>query len=365
MKSKYILISLLLLSVLCCKSQEQTSSDTKYDQAIELGRQLMDSLLQTGLAPGMDIAISIDGNVVWSEGFGYADLEHQQPVLAGKTRFRIGSVSKPLAAASVGKLMDMGKLDLEKPIETYVPYWPQKRYSFTVHQLAGHIAGIRHYDGDEFLSAKYFASVEAGIDMFKDDSLLFEPGERFSYSSHGFNLLSAAVEGASGESFLPFMQREVFDPIGMSSTCADRNDSIILNRASFYELSPNGAMVNARYVDNSYKWAGGGFISTTLDLLKFGEAHMKAGFLTEETLTTLITPQILNNGEKSRYGVGWFSGGEGEMYRISHGGGSIGGITDFVVYPELSLVITILSNSSDTRYGNVLERIVIAFEEAK
>ncbi len=92
---------------------------------------------------------------------------------------------------------------------------------------------------------------------------------------------------------------------------------------------------------------------------------MKAGFLTEETLTTLTTPQVLNNGEKTSYGVGWFSGGESDMYRINHGGGSIGGITDYAVYPELGLVITILSNSSDTRYGNVLERIVIAFKEAK
>lgn len=356
---------MLVIGLVSCDGPKKSVSETKYDQAIELGRYLMDSLLQTGRAPGMDIAISINGEVVWSEGFGYADLEHQQPVLAGKTRFRIGSVSKTLTSAAVGKLMDMGKLDLDETIETYVPYWPKKEYTFTVKQLAGHISGIRHYNGDEFLLAENFETVEDGIGIFKDDPLLFEPGDHYSYSSYGYNLLSAAVEGASGEDFLNFMQREVFDPLGMNSTCADKNDSIILHRASFYELSPDEeAMLNARYVNNSYKWAGGGFISTTLDLLKFGEAHMKTGFLTEETLTALTTPQVLNNGSKSYYGVGWQIGGEGEMYRISHGGGSIGGITDFVVYPELGIVITILSNSSDTRYGNVLEEIVYAFKDA-
>lgn len=363
MKFKFFLVPIILISFLSCKRPEQAVGETKYDQAIELGRYLMDSLLQTGKAPGMDIAISIDGEVVWSEGFGYADLEHQQAVLAGQTRFRIGSVSKPLAAAGIGRLMDMGKIDLEEPIETYVPYWPTKKYTFSVHQLAGHIAGIRHYKGTEFMLTRHFETVEEGIGIFKDDPLLFEPGERFSYSSHGFNLLSAAVEGASGESFLRFMQKEVFDPIGMSSTCADINDSIIANRASFYELNPDTLMVNARYVDNSYKWAGGGFISTTLDLLKFGEAHMSGGFLSEETWTILTTPQSLNNGEHTRYGVGWFVGGEGEMYRIGHGGGSIGGITDFVMYPELGMVVAMLSNSSDTSFGDVLEQIRNAFKD--
>ncbi len=361
MKHKVLFIPILLILLISCKGPVQEVSIHKYHNAIELGRHLMDSLLQLGQTPGLDIAISIDGEVVWSEGFGFADLEHQLPVIPGVSRFRIGSVSKPLAAAAVGRLIDMGKMDMDQDIETYVPYWPKKNYHFTVKQVAGHIAGIRHYNGDEFMMAKHFSTVEEGIDIFKGDPLLFEPGERFSYSSFGWNLVSAAVEGASGKDFLSFMQKEVFDPLGMTSTCADKNDSIILHRASFYELNPGTVMVNARYVDNSYKWAGGGFLSTTLDLLKFGEAHIAAEYLSEETLVTLTTPQVLNNGESTGYGVGWFADGEGEMYRIHHGGGSIGGITDFVVYPELGIVIAILSNSSDTTHGNVLARIVKAF----
>ncbi len=363
MKKLFYLSFIILLAFLSCKGPDQDTG-SNYSTAIEQSRHLMDSLLQLGKTPGLDVAISINGEVVWSEGFGFADLEHKEAIIAGETRFRIGSVSKPIAAAAVGRLMDMQKIDLDEPIETYVPYWPKKEYQFTVHQLSGHIAGIRHYKNKEFLSSKNYKTVQEGITMFMDDPLLFEPGEKFRYSSHGFNLLSAAVEGASGDCFLSFMQREVFDVIGMNSTCADKIDSIILHRASFYELNEDTIFVNAPYVDNSYKWAGGGFISTTTDLLKFGEAHMAAGYLSEETLDILTTPQTLNNGNSTGYGVGWFCSIDSDPYRISHGGGSIGGITDFVVYPNDKIVIAILSNSSSTTMGDVSTRIVKLFKEA-
>jgi CubicO group peptidase (beta-lactamase class C family) len=214
------------------------------------------------------------------------------------------------------------------------------------------------------MMADHFNSVEEGIAVFKDDTFLFEPGTRFFYSSYGFNLLSAAVEGASGEDFLAFMQHEVFDPIGMTSTTADMNDSIIVHRASFYEMTDSMQFKNAPYVDNSYKWAGGGFLSTTLDLLKFGEAHMAPGYLSASALAALTTPQVLANGDPTDYGLGWFAWEEDGRRFISHGGGSVGGITDFVVYPDEELAIAVLSNSSDTRYGGVIGRIADLFLEA-
>ena len=356
---------LLILALVLGQSCNPPQAETKYSQAIEESQRLVDSLFQTGRTPGMDIAVSIHGKIVWSEAFGFADLEHQVPILPGVTRFRIGSVSKPITSAALGRLMDMGKIDISLPVQAYVPYFPLKLYPVTVKQVGGHISGIRHYRNQEYLMAERFNTVGEGLDIFKDDSLLFEPGTAFSYSSYGFNLLSAVIEGASGEEFLSFMQEQVFDPLGMSSTCADKNDSIILHRASFYELNVSGRYVNARYVDNSYKWAGGGFISTTADLLKFGEAHMHPGYLSEATLAMLTTPQVLANGDTTNYGIGWFVGEEYGLKRISHGGGSIGGITDLLIYPEKEFVLAVVSNSSDTRFGNVIDEVVRLFLEAE
>jgi CubicO group peptidase (beta-lactamase class C family) len=93
--------------------------------------------------------------------------------------------------------------------------------------VAGHIAGIRHYQGDEFGSMRPYPTVRDGLTIFENDSLLFEPGTRYSYSSYGWNLMSAVMEGASGESFLPFMIRRVFGPMGMTRTTPEFPDSLI------------------------------------------------------------------------------------------------------------------------------------------
>lgn len=152
--------------------------------------------------PGVSVAVGANDLIVWAEGFGWADLEQQVPVTQ-ITRFRIGSVSKPLTAAAAGLLYEQGALDLDAPIQTYVPSFPGKEWPITTRQLMGHTAGIRHYRNDtEGYSAAHFETVTDALSMFANDPLLFEPGSRYSYSSFGFNLLSAVLEGASQRSFL-------------------------------------------------------------------------------------------------------------------------------------------------------------------
>jgi serine beta-lactamase-like protein LACTB len=185
-------------------------------------------------------------------------------------------------------------------------------------------------------------------------------------TSYGFNLLSAAIEGASGEDFLTYIKHEVFSPLGMVATSPDKNDSIIVSRTSFYQLDSLNNIVNAPYVDNSYKWAGGGFLSTTTDLIKFGEAHLIPGLLSATTLKEVTTSQVLNNGDSTGYGVGWgILKKENQVQGFGHGGGSVGGITQFKIYPKEKVIIVLLSNSSDTKYGNVVDRIVQMFLEAR
>jgi len=143
--------------------------------------------------PGFAVAVAVDGKIVWSEAFGYADLEAKRPATP-ETQFRIGSVSKPLTADAVAQLYEAGKLDLDAPVQRYVPTFPQKGAPITTRLLGGHLAGIRHYKGAEFTLNQHFASVTAGLAIFKDDSLVAPPGTRFSYSSYGFNLIGAVVE---------------------------------------------------------------------------------------------------------------------------------------------------------------------------
>jgi len=304
-------------------------------------------------APGASVAVMRSGKVIWSEGFGFADLE--QGVLATPlTRFRVGSVSKALTAAAIGALVETGKLDLDAPVQRYVPGFPIKRWPITSRQLGGHLAGVRHYrDESEFVVNRHYPDVQSGLAIFADDSLLFEPGTRYSYSSFGFNLLSAVIEAVAGEPYLAFMERRVFDAAGLLHTVADHVDSIVPNRARWYTRGPNrGGIINAPATDNSYKWAGGGFLSTTEDLVEFGDAMLHGRLLQPATVRQLWTSQRLVNGRETGYGIGWSVGKDASGRTVvSHGGGSVGGTAMLLIYPEQDLIIAVLVNSDSTFVG--------------
>ncbi len=341
------------------------AAPAQYTEAAAQARALAHKWLAERGWPGLSVAVGINGEIVWSEGFGYADLE-QRVAVWPQSKFRIGSISKPLTAAAMALLVEEGKLDLDAPVQKYVPSFPQKPQPITSRQLAGHLAGIRHYKGEEFAIARRYNTVLESLEIFKNDPLLHPPGTKYSYSSYGWNLLSAVVEGASGQEFLAHMDARVFRPLGMRNTTADRNADIISNRVRFYERiqsgaanappsgPPSGEMKNAIYVDNSYKWAGGGFLSTAEDLVRFGSAHLRPGFLKKETLNLLITSQRTSSGEETNYGIGWQTRNSdvtgAKVY--SHGGGSVGGTSVLVIFPESGVVVAMLVNLSGARFTN-------------
>jgi serine beta-lactamase-like protein LACTB len=314
------------------------------DAAIAAARALVSDSMAAAGVPGVSITVLREGRRIWSEGFGWADLE-QRVRVTPLTRFRIGSVSKPLTAVAIGLLLEAGRLDLDAPVQRYVPGFPEKRWPITTRLLAGHLAGIRHYRGDEFGSMRRYASVTDGLAIFRDDSLEFRPGSRYLYSSYGWNLVSAVIEGASGEPFLDYMHERVFKPLGLRQTTADHPDSIVPFRARWY-TGPRDSVVNAPYVDPSYKWAGGGFVSTTEDLAAFGQAMLAGALLRRETFELLATSQRTLDGRETGYGMGWSVGRDrAGRRRIMHSGGSTGGTAFLILYPDERLVFAMLANS--------------------
>jgi len=346
-----------------CISRRSGSVPAAYRETVARMRALVCERLAPRI-PGVQVAVAIDGTLVWSEGFGHADAARRRPVTR-ETQFRIGSVSKPLTAAAVALLYEQGKLDLDAPVQRYVPTFPAKGYPVTTRQLAGHLAGIRHYRDREFFLNRRFATVRDGLAIFQDDSLLFPPGTRFSYSSYGWNLVSAVVEGASGEDFLPYVSAHVFRPLGLTHTAPDRADSVIPGRTQFYDGDSAGVYRVAPPVDNSYKWAGGGFVSTAEDLVKFGSALVAPGFLRGETLELLFTSQRTSAGEETGYGIGWFLRTDSLGHRWAfHGGSAVGGTAVLGVDRDAHLVVALLTNLSDAAVEPAQE-IEAAFERLR
>lgn len=350
---------------------EQPGPAARYRIAADAARELVQTFMTQHGVPGLSIAVGVDGRIVWSEGFGYANLEHRIPVTR-LTRFRSGSVAKALTSTAASVLYEQGKLDYDAPIQRYVPSFPDKGYPITPRQLAGHLAGLRYYPDDgwqEFFNVKHYTDVVDTLAIFQNDPLVHPPGTKYLYTTYGTNLLGAAVQGAAGKPFLDVLRELVFEPLGMSSTTGDLFDEIIPNRTAYYERPGGrpsyvqkdtswgdgtnlGAVVNAPFADNSNKWPGGGFITNPEDLVRYGAAHLEPGYLKAETLKMHFTPMKTTSGEDTHYAMNWDIGEDDRGRPIySKSGSSVGGKSILLLYPNEKVVVAIQHNLTNPNYG--------------
>jgi CubicO group peptidase (beta-lactamase class C family) len=342
-------IILLLFVQLVFGQNKQTGEiirDKSFSAAIKKGEKYMDSLREKQDLPGISVCVGNKEKILWAEAFGYADLENKAN-MSIYSKCRIGSVSKLLTSLAVGRLYQEGKLELDAPVQQYVPDFPLKKYPITSRQLAAHLSGIRHYRKTDPLNIpREYKNIKEGLSIFKDDTLLFKPGTKSEYSTYGYSLLSAVIEGAAHMSFLSYMQDSIFCPFGMTHTAADINDSIIAHRVRFYEHDGK-KLVNSALVNNSYKWAGGGFLSTPYDLVNMVRGLLNHKVLNEKTLELLFTPQSLENGTSTNVGIAWRINKtkSGETY-IHHGGAIQGGRTFVLFYPESGYIFAVTANVS-------------------
>ena len=354
-KSAYVFLYLVLFIPFwgCAQST--------FEASIRQADRIATQVFEDEQFPGMAVAVAYDGVVIWEKGYGFANVEEHEAVEPDASLFRVGSVSKTLTSIALAKLVEDGKLDLDKEIQEYVPDFPKKEYPITTRQVAGHIAGIRHYKGVEFMSNKYYPDVKSSLDIFKDDPLLFEPGSKYAYSSYGWNLISAVIEGASGMPFLDYMQIVVFNPAGMENTHPEYPDKYEDQKVQFY-IKENGENYVAPEVDNSYKWAGGGFIGTARDLLRFSKAVADTTIIQADTYQEWTTSQQTKDGKATNYGIGWrMSEDKKGRNWVGHSGGSMGGTTMFLVYPEEKLTVVTLVNLSGAKMNNLAWRIAEQF----
>ena len=312
-------------------------------------RMIMEKMSEERI-PGLSAALVVDGRLVWSGGYGIADLENYVPATA-TTAYRTASIGKTMTAVAVMQLAERGEIDLDSPVQRYCPAFPEKRWPVTTRHLLGHTSGIRHYGGpneeSELFNTVHYDSIVEALDIFKDDSLLFEPGTAHQYSTFGYNTLGCVVEGASGQDFLSYMREHVFDPARMESTRDDDPAAIIPRRAEGYYLAENGELRNARAVDMSSKLPAGGFITTAEDLARFAIALMDHRVVQAETLEQMLTPVQLRSGEVVGNGLGWglFPGEDWYGEREAFHGGVTPQVSGMLyLLPDRRFAIAILMN---------------------
>lgn len=337
-KTRTFLLPLLLLAVSVC-AQQATDIQSRVPQI----EKMIAEEMEKNSVPGLAVAIAKDGRIVYAKGLGYADVENKVPFTA-QTVSRTGSISKTFTALAVMQLVEQGKINLDAEVQTYVPSFPKKQSPITVRQLLGHLTGIRHYKGAEFLSATHYNDVESALTIFKDDPLLHEPGAKMSYTTYGYNLLSRVVEAASGERFGDYLQNHIINPLGLKQTYLDEPRRLILQRARSYTKTKDQPLENAAYVDQSNKWGGGGLLSTVEDLIKYAASYDTDKLAKPETIKLMFTSQKTNDGKPTGYGMGWAVALDQGKRRIEHSGGSMGATSILTKYPEQGLIIAALVN---------------------
>jgi CubicO group peptidase (beta-lactamase class C family) len=342
----------------------------KWAAALEQGRQLARATLVEQNLPGLSVAVGVGHDLVWTEGFGWADLDERVPV-APTLRFRIGTASTVLTSAAAGLLLERGRMNLDDEIQTYVPQFPKKQWPVTLRQVMGHVAGVKTDGGDEgpLFSQRCQRPVQA-LQFFADDSLLFEPGSRYRYSSYGWVLVSAAIEAAAHEPFLTFMQKQIFDPLGMGDTRTDSMTEPIPDRVTAYfprfAADPSYGSDPMREIDLSCYSGSSAFLSTPSDLVRFGMAINNGKLLQPATVLLLQTPQRLSSGEETGYGLGWDVETvtlAGQQTRVAgHDGEVLGGtVASLMMFRERGIVVAVISNTSYADTFSLASRISDAF----
>lgn len=231
-------------------------------------------------------------------------------------------------------------------------------------RLLSHTSGIRHYRGDEFLSSKRYRSGLTPLATFADDTLLFMPGDRYSYSTYGYTLASAVIEASARTSFIELLRQRITLPYGLKTLAAEESEKIIPHLASFY-IRQDGEIYNAPYVDNSNKWAGGGLVSTADDLVRFASELIRGNMIQHELLEQMFTPQVTNNGNSVGYGLGWAVNIDEETGKrfVWHTGGAMGGSGVLFLYPDDGFIFVSLANTSGVQHLDIARDIAKLFLE--
>ena len=312
--------------------------------------------------PGLSVAVVENGEYIWAGGFGLADVENNSPA-SEHTLYRLASISKSLTATAAMQLQERGQLDLDAPVQKYCPAFPQKPWSISTRQVMGHLAGIRHYKGGpddlEIGNTKHFDDpIQGGLDFFKNEPLLSEPGKTFHYSTQGYTLVGCVIEGASGAKYVDLMRQNVFVPAGMGQTQVDNRFAIIHYRTHFYHKTESGAVENADFLDSSYKIPGGGWLSSAEDMARFEVAILNDKLIKRTTRDLMWTPLKPSDGSKDGYGLGWGNGDADGIATVSHTGGQQGTATAFTIAPAQRDGVVVLTNMEGADAGGLAHEIL-------
>ena len=353
-KSWFILTSIIIsLLVMLFSGSLQIMRNLRAHAPLDEFKAHMDeripALMKLYGIPGCNIALVKDNEVVWTEGYGYADVSNRR-ALTVDTPMSVQSITKSVTAWGVMRLWEKGLIDVDAPVSQYLKSWqfPLTDYrieKITVRQLLSHTAGMPLGDFTNIYSPG--EAMPSNRDVMSGEAVLMrEPGTGFSYSNTGYNLLEILIEDVTGQSFSDYIRREVLLPLGMESAVFDIDKAVTPYPPTGYNLKGEPVPV---YLYPSK--ASGGLFATAHDIARFAASGMQENpVLSIESINRMYKPESYKIGI---YGLVFEAYGFGHyieklpngMVSVSHGGQGNGIMTHMQAVPETGDAIVILTNS--------------------
>lgn len=332
-----------------CSSYDPDAPWTTVDdaRATELQRALESARAEQDL-PGLAMAVAYrDTHEIWVSADGLASLEPEAAWTPQNTT-RIGSVTKTFTTAAVFQLVEEGVLDLDDPIERWVPGWWEGP---TVRHLLGHSSGIVSYNYVGGFDAARPWTPEQLVQWAWDQepTLRFEPGTDWEYSNTNYVLLGQVIEAATGRSYAEVLAARFLGPLALDDTRLAGSGDVDPRLVRSYEGAPPTDISDS--ADPSMGWAAGGMVSTPEELARWTVALYGEDVLAEGSHALMVTPGGLTGPDESQYGLGAFYEGDGKDVIYGHTGGIAGYLT-FAYYledPGVALVVMANRNPADLR----------------
>lgn len=308
---------------------------------------IVNAPIAAGKAAGAALAIVKGNDTIAYKAYGKADLEWDIPMRPDAI-FEIGSVTKQFTAAALLQLVEQGKVDFDADFTTYLPGYPTGGRKIPVRRLLNHTSGIRGYTETPALRNRFREDLvgDTIIALVSREPFDFEPGAQEVYNNSAFFLAGRIVEKVSGMTYADYLEKNLFDKVGMPSTSYCSNSAIVKRRARGYDADSAG-LVNKGFISHSWPYAAGSLCSTVGDLVAWNRALHSGKVIGEAAFAQLVAPGELADGTKLRYASGLAVSDLAGHRAIWHDGGINGFISLNRYLPDDSLHVVLLWNSAN------------------
>lgn len=321
--------------------------------------------------PGVAVGVVSDQQLVWSKGFGYADIKAKRPMTA-ETRFRMASNSKLFTAVAIMQLREEGKLRLDDPVAQYLPWFKAKPAGdddgpITIEQLLSHSAGLQREAGDHWESLKFPTPAEFE-NLYPERQAAFAPATRWKYSNLGFTVAGRVVEKVSGESWAAYVQHNIFDPLGMSASSVDKNVPELT--VPYGRRMPDGTREVLPFIDSRGMASATGLTSNVEDMAKFMSAQFRRGprggnqIVSSGSWREMLRIRSVDEDWKHGTGLGFDVKRVNDRTYVGHGGGYLGNTTQTLIQLNDKVGVIVLTNTNDSDPSDIANQLMATVGKA-